>query len=165
MVQCSVPEIQLIISALFTVILGTSYWDQVTAHAVLQESGLVTRLFVKVSSQHWTEKIMQIFDFGFILLFSRFLVIHCPEATAPRHGFVYAPCDTPFRSECFVGCKRGYFIEGSARISCNSSGAWQPDNISCTSKLYYSRSFSMVKEGHPWYSFASVETGSDWNTE
>ena len=65
------------------------------------------------------------------------VVIHCQKPLAPRHGFVYTPCDTPFGSECIVGCMRGYFMKEKGKITCNATGVWYPDNLSCTSKFRF----------------------------
>ena len=33
-----------------------------------------------------------------------------------------------------MGCMRGYFMEGDGKITCNASGIWQPEILSCTGK-------------------------------
>ena len=64
------------------------------------------------------------------------LAIHCVAPPKPKHGFIYSPCNTRFGSQCFAGCDNGYYINGTAKISCSVKGTWEPTQITCHGKAY-----------------------------
>ncbi|CAB3992609.1 uncharacterized protein LOC113676378 [Paramuricea clavata] len=57
--------------------------------------------------------------------------IHCPAPPEPANGFVYSPCNTRFNSECLAGCNKGYYINGTAKLTCTVNGTWKSRKISC----------------------------------
>ncbi|KAG7283654.1 hypothetical protein CRUP_020427 [Coryphaenoides rupestris] len=65
----------------------------------------------------------------------RCLARHCPLlANAPHHGWMN--CSHPhlafsYGSHCDLGCSEGFWLRGSSRIDCNTSGGWSEEMPTC----------------------------------
>lgn len=60
--------------------------------------------------------------------------MQCSTLQAPANGAVVMPCKESLDSNCFIKCKKGYFLDGEHITKCTEHqgvAQWIPNNVTC----------------------------------
>ncbi|MED6257636.1 Sushi, von Willebrand factor type A, EGF and pentraxin domain-containing protein 1, partial [Ataeniobius toweri] len=48
----------------------------------------------------------------------------CPPLSRPQHGLLRCSDGGAYRTQCQVGCERGYRLEGNSTVTCQANSQW-----------------------------------------